>query len=459
VHGARAYVLMYERSPDLSYGYLSMRRAMVFGSVAAGLWLSACDDGPPLIDGTFTDAEWQKISSFSPLPPPPASPTNRFADDPRAAAFGQRLWFEKRYAGPIKEGTPDEGSPGVLEETGKVACSDCHDPEHWFTDTRSKPNRVSLGTARTRHNSPSMVNAAYYRWGGWGGPHDQMWKQAATVFENRDSFNSDRLTYAHVIYTYYRTDYNALFSTPLDPALDAADTSGRFPPSGKPNDPAWETMSDDDRLVVNTIVANCGKSVEAYERRLVSRDAPFDRYVAGDFGALTKSAKRGLKLFIGKAGCTECHQHETFTDQEFHNTGVAQTMPDQGRFDDVLRLHNPFDGAGVFSDDPIAGAEKLAGITRLEEMRGQFRTKSLRHVTQTGPYFHNGSVDSLADVVRFYNRGGDDGSFPGEKDARIVPLNLREREIEDLVEFLGALTGEPVPEQLTRNTAATAPVP
>src|SRR5262249_5765438 len=161
------------------------------------------------------------------------------------------------------------------------------------------PNKTSLGTTRTKRNSPSMVNVAYYEWAGWAGAHDQLWKQASTVFENRDSFNSDRLTYAHVIYAYYRDDYNALFSPALDPALDPGSTSGGCPPSGKPGEPAWEGMSPDDRRIVDTIVTNCGKAVEAYERRLVSRDAPFDRYVAGDFDALSESAKRGLKLFVG----------------------------------------------------------------------------------------------------------------------------------------------------------------
>jgi cytochrome c peroxidase len=436
-----------------------VRRAFVFGSVAAAVWLSACDDGAPLIDGLFSAAEWQEIASFTPLPPPPPSPTNRLADDPRAAAFGQRLWFEQRYAGPIKEGTAEEGALGAIGETGKVSCADCHDPTRWFTDTRSRPNRTSLGTTRTKRNSPSIINAVYYDWVGWGGSHDQMWKQAATVFENRDSFNSDRLTYAHVIYTYYRDDYNALFSPPLDPALDPADTSGRFPPAGKPGDAAWDAMPPGDQLIVNTIVASCGKAVEAYERLLVSRNAPFDRYVAGDHGALSESAKRGLKLFIGKAACSSCHQHETFTDQEFHNTGVPQSLGDQGHFDDVLKLPNPFNGAGPFSDDPAAGAAKLAGMTQAEEMRGQFRTKSLRHLTETGPYFHDGSIDSLEEVVRFYNRGGGDtSSYPGTKDGRLVPLNLTEGEIADLVELLRALTGEPVPEPLTRNTAALAPV-
>jgi cytochrome c peroxidase len=149
-----------------------VRRAVVT-SIVAGLWLPACElEAPPLIDDLFTDAEWQQLQTFTPLPPPPPSPTNRFADDPRAAAFGQRLWFEGRFAGPLLEG----GSP----ELARVSCADCHDPTHWFTDTRSSPNRTSFGSGWTRRNSPSIVNAVYYEWTGWGGVHDQVWKQAAT---------------------------------------------------------------------------------------------------------------------------------------------------------------------------------------------------------------------------------------------------------------------------------------
>src|SRR5262249_53221796 len=157
-----------------------------------------------------------------------------------------------------------------------------------------------------------------------------------------------------------------------------------------------------------TILANCGKAFEAFERRLVSRDAPFDRYVAGDTSAISTSAKRGLKLFVGKAGCDSCHDHETFTDQDFHDTGVPQaSMPfDDGRFADVTRLPNIWNGAGDYRDDKVAGAAKLAGIVQDEKMRGQFRTKSLRHVEQTGPYFHDGSKSSLREVVQFYNGGG-----------------------------------------------------
>jgi cytochrome c peroxidase len=246
---------------------------------------------------------------------------------------------------------------------------------------------------------------------------------------------------------------------PIDPALDPADTSGRFPPSGKPGDSAWANMSDGDWLIVDTVIASCGKAIEAYERLLVSQNAPFDRYVAGDPDALNESAKRGLKLFIGKAACSTCHDGQTFTDQQFHNTGVPQAAPDRGRIDDVLRLPSPFNGAGLFSDDPVAGAAKLAGVVPSDALLGEFRTKSLRHLTETAPYFHDGSAETLEDVVRFYNSGGGaPGTYPGVKDPMLVPLNLSEREIADLVEFLRALTGEPVPAALTANTAALAPL-
>jgi cytochrome c peroxidase len=378
------------------------------------------------------------------------------------AELGQRLWFEKRYAGMIVEGSLAEGGPGDIGEEQKVSCSECHNPGHWFTDTR--PNNVtSLGTARTNRNAPSMVNAVYYEWGNWAGSHDQFWKQGANSPESRDNFNSNRLRYVHVIYTYYRDHYNRVFDEPLPAALDPnAPDAGRFPASGKPGDSTWENMTAPDQEIVYKIMANCGKSLEAYERLLVSRDAPFDRYVAGDFDALSASAKRGLKLFIGKAGCDSCHKGETFTDQDFHNTGVVQNDPldfDNGRYLDVSRLDNPWNGAGSYSDDPDAGTEKLRDIVKNESMIGQFRTKSLRHVAETGPYFHNGSAKSLTDVVRFYNEGGGPAeTFPGVKDERLVRLNLTEGEIADIVEFLKSLTGLPVSADLTRNTAATGPV-
>jgi cytochrome c peroxidase len=134
---------------------------------------------------------------------------------------------------------------------------------------------------------------------------------------------------------------------------------------------------------------------------------------------------------------------------------VWQKRPfDNGRYDDILKFDSPFSGAGAFSDDVAAGMAKLAGLVQTEEMRGQFRTKSLRHVAQTGPYFHDGSVDSLIEVVRHYNRGGALYNYPGVKDARIVPLDLTDAEIYDIAAFLRTLTGKPVPAELTLDTSA-----
>ena len=435
--------------------------AFACGIAVVMLGLSACVE-EELIDGVFTPAEWKKIESYSPVPEPPPSPTNRFAGDPGAAALGQRLFFEKRLSGAITISGP--GAEGAIGEVGKYSCASCHDSKHWFIDTRIS-NDLSTGAANiTKRNSPSMVNIAYYVWGGWGGAQDQFWKQGANAPESKD-LNSDRLAVAHLIYDAYQADYDAVFGPvtgTLDPALSSTTgQTSRFPLHGKPGDAsgAWEGMTLGDQKIVNTIMANVGKAFEAYERRLVSRNAPFDRYVARDFGALSMSAKRGLKLFIGKAGCDSCHETQTFSDQQFHNTGVAQATTssyDNGRYDDVPRFtNNIFNGAGPFSDDQKAGQEKIDGITQTAAQQGLFRTKSLRQVAETGPYFHNGSVVTLEEVVRRYNEGGaPEGAYPGTKDAMLVPLNLTEAEILDIVAFLQTLTGEPVPEALTVDTSA-----
>src|SRR5205814_1289249 len=152
---------------------------------------------------------------------------------------------------------------------------------------------------------------------------------------------------------------------------------------------------------------NIGKALEAYERKLVSKNAPIDRYIGGDHTALSPAAKRGLRLFIGKAACVDCHSGPTFSDQKFHNTGVPQlgiNLPrtDNGRFDDLPKtLTNAFNGAGKYSDDPKRGADKLAGMQATDDLKGVFRTGMLRQIDTTGPYMHTGGLMTLEDVVRF----------------------------------------------------------
>ena len=151
-----------------------------------------------------------------------------------AATFGQRLFFEKSYSGAIIVGDDGtNGGNGAVGETGKVGCVSCHDPTNWYIDTRSQPGNVSLGVNYTVHNAPSLVNAAYYKWLTWPGKMDSPWCQGANAPETPTDAGSSRLAYAHMVYAKYKSDYNALFPVPLDPALDpAAADASRFPATG-----------------------------------------------------------------------------------------------------------------------------------------------------------------------------------------------------------------------------------
>ncbi len=421
----------------------------------------------------FSDAEWIKIRTHSPLPETPADPTNKYADRPQAATLGQRVFFDKGYAGPILAAAASDGSNGGLGQagdTGKVACASCHDPSSpGLDDRRTHPNSASLGVNWTTRNSPPLTNVAFYKLYNWAADKDSLWMQASVSHESAVNFGGNRLAYAHYLYKKYRTDYDALFPTPIDPALDpAAADAARFPAAGKPKaamtdpDGPWELMTDADRKIVNTIISNVGKSIAAYERLLVSRNAPFDRYVAGDTSAIDAAAKRGLKLFIGKAACDACHQGAFFTDQQFHNDGVPQMVEhlpatDAGMFTDVPKLlSSAFNGAGAYSDDPVAGKAKLDALGMPTDTdKGKFRTKNLRSaLPSNAPYMHNGSKATLKDVVLHYNDGGAADGFEGTKDPKMVPLNLTPQEIDDLVAFLGTLGGDPIPPALAVDTSA-----
>ncbi|HEU4729249.1 MAG TPA: cytochrome c peroxidase [Kofleriaceae bacterium] len=421
-----------------------------------------CVPGKDMVD-EFTAEEFDQIRELGPLPDVPPDPTNRYADDPAAAAFGQRLFFEKSYSHALTIADPVLGAVG---DKGKIACASCHDPNNYYVDTRSRPNATSLGVTWTTRNAPSLVNTAYYRWASWGGKEDTLWYQGANGCESGVNFGGNRLEYAHMLFRKYRADYDAIFPVPLDPALDpAAPDAARFPPQGKPKssstapDGPWELMASADRDIINQIMANIGKAIEAYERKLISRNAPIDRYIAGDYAALSPAAKRGLRLFIGKAACVDCHAGPAFTDQDFHNTGVPQvglTLPriDNGRFDDLPKtLTNTFNAAGKYSDDPATGMAKLAGMEVTDDLKGKFRTSSLRQIDRSGPYMHTGSLTTLNDVVQFYNWGGGSAEFSGTKSPAMVPLLLTNEEASDLVEFLGSLTGDPVPAELGKDTA------
>ena len=376
----------------------------------------------------FTEREWAVIQRLSPLSAtPPPNPTNRVADNPDAARLGQMFFFDER-----------------LSKDGTVACATCHSPFHGFADVEA----TSLGAGRGTRNAPTLLNVAYNKWQFWDGRADTLWSQALFALEGEKEQAGTRLQYAHLIKRLYQKDYEAVFG----PLPDLADTN-RFPLDGKPGDGQFDNMSEKDKIAVNTVFANIGKAIEAYERLLISRNAPFDQYVAGDLHVIGIEAKRGLKIFIGKGACILCHDNPNFTDSDFHNIGVPQgRLPeDTGRYDGIKQLlENPFNGGGIYSDNTDVSQRILDFLEPTQQHKGQFKTPTLRNVALTAPYFHTGDFPTLVSILEFNGAEVPTTEFAGMREGTLEPINLNEQEINDLVEFLLTLTGESPPEHLLR---------
>ena len=365
---------------------------MAMGWRLKGLILLACVASctTDFHDG-FSEIEWQTIRTLSPLPEPPPCPVA--GDCAAAALLGQRLFFETRYSGAIAVDGAANGGLGLVGEAGKVACASCHMPSSWLYDTRSRPNETTIGTGWSKRNTPTVVNAVYLSRFTWTGRFDDLAAVVEAPVTSPVLMNSTREAVAALM----RTDY-------------AADLAAVFAPS----------------VETDELFRQFGMALAAYQRELVSGDAPFDRWVAGETDAISDSAKRGLRLFLGEAQCIECHKGPLFTDEGFHSVGVPQV----GQYVDAVDL-----GRGS-----LAGHEDEAGL---------FRTPPLRNVARTAPYMHAGQLGTLGDVVWHYARGGEASGYSGEKDFMIVPLDLDDQDVLDLVSFMESLNGaDPAPELL-----------
>ena len=412
---------------------------------------SAKSHGPPGATVSFSKDERRRILELSPLGPPPADPSNAVADDDTAARLGQRLFFEKRLS------------------NGGVSCATCHVPQLGFSDGK----QVSEGIGRGRRHTPSLWNVSYNRWFFWDGRADSLWSQALLPLENETEMAGDRLEAAHFLSR--DPGLRAAYVSVFGPLPDLSDP-GRFPAAGHPipgrsDDPrnvAWSGMQGEDRAAVDRVFANMGKAIAAYERRLVSRRSKFDRFAEAlrtgeNDTALSIPARRGVKLFIGRARCRMCHGGPNFTDGEFHSTGVppldAAGRIDAGRYAGIaLVLSSPFNLMGRLSDDRSENAgEMLRFLRRTPETWGQFKTPSLRNVARVAPYMHQGQLATLTDVLEFYStRAGT--ADPGSNGEKILkPLHLSPEELDDLVAFLQALTDEAIEPGLMRAPAETEP--
>jgi cytochrome c peroxidase len=394
--------------------------------------LAACTLAPIGKGGAWRADELQVLRSLAldVLKPLPPDPSNAVADDPAAAALGERIFFDRRFSA-----------------NGAVACASCHMPEQHFTDGR--PFGVGVGVIPL--NAMTLVGAAYSPWQTWNGKADSQWAQALLPLEHPLEHGGNRTLYAHLIAEHYAAEYTALFGA----LPDLADVA-RFPRNAGPVDnvaasAAWEGMDFADQNAVNQVFANIGKVLAAYERTLLPHPARFDQYVASldaagrSQGAPLLSADEvaGLRIFIGKGQCTNCHNGPRFTNDAFHNTAIpgAPDAPLQrGRIDGVARVQSDlFNCLGLYSD---AAPEECTAlrfmVTEGETLLGGMKTPTLRNVGETGPYMHTGQFATLAAVIAHYN----DGGFAIQGHNELTPLNLTAQEAMQLEAFLSTLTEE-----------------
>jgi cytochrome c peroxidase len=404
----------------------------VLGLVVLGL-LAGCDQVD--MDAPWTEAERALIASLSPLPDAPgSSPGNAWADRDAAAKLGHRLFFDTR-----------------LSANGGVACATCHVPDLYFTDAR----QAAVGVAKGEKNTPTVLGAGELPFVFWDGRKDSVWAQALGPLESELEHGVDRTHIARIIREHHREAYVAAFGA-LPEALegasgDALPEHARPVPLGSthPHQRAWDGLPQATRDAITEVFVFAGKALEAYQRKLTLPPAPFDRYVAaladGDAsggGHLDASARRGLRWFIGRGQCVNCHNGPWLTDAGFHNLGLPLSIGESGvpmgrtRGADEVK-NDEFRCGSRWSD--LQGCEELRFLDpRFEDFMGAFKTPTLRNVAETGPWMHGGHFETLADVVAFY-RDRPGGPLVGHRDLLLEQID-DDLDIDDVVAFLQTLT-------------------
>ncbi len=351
----------------------------------------------------WSAAERARIASLSlvALPPLPPDPSNRIGDDPRAAEFGHRLFFDPR-----------------LSVNGGISCATCHQPIRRFAD--GLPRGVAIGMSK--RNTPSIVGSAYSPWLYWDGRKDSQWSQALSPLEDPNEHGGSRRLVVSIVASDadYRRRYEALFGAPPDLVV-AGELDRAF--------------------------ANVGKAIAAYERLLMPGESRFDRYAehlqrSGDpveQDLLSPQEIRGLRLFIGEARCIECHNGPLFTNNEFHNTGLLSVpgeTPDRGRSDGLrMLLADPFNCLGAYSDAARDDCGELRFARAGTDLIGATRTPSLRNLQDTAPFQSKGQFATIAEVLAHYNRAP--AAMIGHNEAK--PLGLRRWQLDALEAFLATL--------------------
>lgn len=330
----------------------------------------------------------QGFPALGPLPEVPQTPDNPTTE--AKIELGKLLFFDRRTSGDVS-----------------TSCSSCHDPRKGWGDG----NAVSKGYPGTVHwrNSQTVVNSAYLQKFFWGGEKTSLESQADSAITGNLAGNGDPVMIEERLAQV--PGYVELFKEAFGV----------------------------DRPTYNLAL----KAIAVFERTVVTKDTPFDQYLKGNKKALSDSAKRGMELFQGKAGCIKCHNGPFMTDESFHNLGVPKNpiFEDDAQRQIALRFQHYARGV---SEDVYRHADRDLGLyytTKRPEDKGRFRTPPLRYIEYTAPYMHNGVFNSLEEVIDFYNKGGGDDP---QKSPLMQPLDLTKEEMSDLLEFLKNLSGEEI---------------
>ena len=321
---------------------------------------------------------------------------------PEKISLGRRLFLDRR-----------------LSVDGTVSCGTCHDPTLAFTDRR--PTSFGVKGRVGQRNAPTVLNALYNKTQFWDGRVNTLEEQAALPIVNAVEMGHPNLD-AAVAQIAAIEEYQQAFRVVF----------GR-----SPNGP--------DLL----------RAVASYERTQLSFDSPFDHFIAGEKNAIDDSAKRGWELFNNQARCKKCHaltdtQRDVtnFTDNDFHNIGIGiirhNVVALARQADQLIKTGDTaaIDRAAIQSDMSALGRFL---VTKQEKDIASFKTPNIRNVLVTGPYFHDGSQETLWDVIDHYNKG--DGLQNPYLDEDIQPLALTESDIDDLVAFMASLTSANYKEQ------------
>ena len=338
----------------------------------------------------FTAKELQSLATLGPWPPPlRRDPSNHVSGQPKAIELGRLLFGDAR-----------------MSPVGYIGCVTCHQPDRAFTDLKPRAH----GLADLPRNTPALANLAGQRWYGWGGASDSLWMASIRPILDAREFDGSA---ASVVRVFERdaalaSCYQRVFKA--SPLKEASLT-----------------------------LVNVGKALAAFQETLVTGRTAFDEVrdavLRGDAAATRHyppAALRGLRLFIGPAGCIACHRGPALTDGEFH-AGVDSDndSDDSGRLEDARRLlADPLNLLGQHNDDPRRSTSAATrALAMSDALRGQIRTPGLRNVAVTAPYLHDGQVEHLALAAQHQVPAGFRPAAP-----------LGPGEVRDLTAFLLTLT-------------------